>query len=109
MAQANHVLYFITGTDPAKSRLLLLHGSCGDECDLVPLADELAPGSPVIAVLGTVVIDGGFAFFHRLLDQLIDEAYISEREAVLANFIQNSMVSHGIAKASLAIGLTQPR
>ena len=42
------------------------------------LAEELAPGLPVLGVRGTVANDGGFAFFHRLLDRSIDEADIAE-------------------------------
>jgi len=62
MAQPEHTHHFIAGTDPAKSPLVLLHGSGGNEHDLGPLAEKLAPGSPVIAVRGNVAIDGGFAF-----------------------------------------------
>ena len=46
MAQPEHTHHFIAGTDPAKSPLVLLQGSGGNENDLVPLVDELAPGSP---------------------------------------------------------------
>jgi phospholipase/carboxylesterase len=55
---------------------------------------------------GTVAIDGGFAFFHRLPDRSIDEADISERTPVLAEFIQDTMASHGLAKAPIAIGFS---
>ena len=47
MTQPIHVRHLILGSDPAKSPLVLLHGTGGDEHDLVPLAGELAPGSPV--------------------------------------------------------------
>ena len=92
MKHPSHAYYFVAGTDEARSPLVLLQGSGGNEPDLVRLADELAPGSPVFAARGTVVIDGGFAFFHRLPDRSIDEADIRERESVLANFIQDSMI-----------------
>jgi len=60
---STHAYHFLAGTDPAKSPLVLLHGSGGDEHDLMPLAEELAPGSPILGVRGTIAIDGGCAFF----------------------------------------------
>jgi phospholipase/carboxylesterase len=106
MNRPTHIHRFIAGTDPAKSPLVLLHGSGGNEYDLVPLAEELAPGSPVLALRGTVAIDGGFAFFHRLPDRSIDEADISERTPVLADFIHATMATHGLNKAPIAIGFS---
>jgi phospholipase/carboxylesterase len=70
------------------------------------LAEELAPGSPVLDVRGTVAIDGGFAFFHRLPDRSIEDADISERAPVLADFVQATMVGHGLNKAPIAIGFS---
>jgi phospholipase/carboxylesterase len=43
----------------------MLHGSGGNEHELVPLAADLAPGSAILAVRGGIPFDGGFAFFHR--------------------------------------------
>ena len=54
-----HSHLFIPGTDPTKPPLVLLHGSGGDEDELVPLAAEVAPGSPTLGIRGTVPIDAG--------------------------------------------------
>jgi hypothetical protein len=40
MTQSDHALHFNAGTNPAKLPLVLLHGSGGDEYDLVPLAED---------------------------------------------------------------------
>jgi phospholipase/carboxylesterase len=85
---------------------VLLHGSGGNEHDLVPVAEELAPGSPILGVRGTVAIDGGFAFFHRMPDRSIDEADITARTPVLAEFIQDTTASHGLTVAPIAIGFS---
>jgi phospholipase/carboxylesterase len=58
---------------------VLLHGSSGDERELVPLAGDLAPGSSILAVRGGIPFDAGFAFFHRFPDRSIDEADIASR------------------------------
>jgi len=70
MTQPRHAHHFIAGTDPAKSPMVLHLGSGGDEHDLVPLAEELASGSQVLRVHGTIAIDGGFTFFHRSPDSV---------------------------------------
>jgi phospholipase/carboxylesterase len=104
--QPAHTCRFISGKDPAKPPLVVLHGSGGGEGDLVPLAEELAPGSPVLGLRGTVAIDGGYAFFHRFPDRTIDEAEITDRAPVLADFIQATIASHSLAKAPVAIGFS---
>jgi phospholipase/carboxylesterase len=82
----SHTHHVIPGS-PAKPPLVLLHGSGGDEHELVPLAADLAPGSPVLAVRGGIPFDDGYAFFHRFPDRSIDEADITSRAAILADFI----------------------
>jgi phospholipase/carboxylesterase len=58
----SHVHDFIPGIAPTGMPLVLLHGSGGDENELVPLAADLAPESPALAVRGGIPFDGGFAF-----------------------------------------------
>lgn len=106
MSEPTHVHHFIPGTDPTRAPLVLLHGSGGHEHDLVPLAEELAPGSPILGVRGTVAIDGGFAFFHRFPDRTIDEPDITARTPVLADFIETILASHSLTKAPVAIGFS---
>jgi phospholipase/carboxylesterase len=106
MTQPTHSYQFASGTDSVRRPLVLLHGSGGGEHDLVPLAEELAPGSPIVGLRGTVAIDGGYAFFHRFPDRSIDEADITTRAPVLADFIQATTASHGITRAPVAIGFS---
>lgn len=106
MTQPPHTCHFIPGAGPARPPLLLLHGSGGGERDLEPLAKELAPGSPILGVRGTVAIDAGYAFFHRFPDRSINEADIAARGPVLADFIQSTLASRGLARAPIAIGFS---
>lgn len=96
---------FIAGADPICSPLLLLHGTGGTELDLLPLARDLSPKRSVLSVRGTVAIEGGFAFFHRHPDRTIDEADITERASILANFLETCGSHHGFA-APIAIGFS---
>jgi len=86
--------------------MVLLHGSGGDEHDLVPLAVELAPGSPVLSLRGTVEIDGGFSFFHRRSDRSIDEADLAARVLPLAGMIAEAAGDHGFAKPPVVVGFS---
>ena len=61
-----HVHCFLPGTDTTGAPLVLLHGSGGNECDLMPLASELAPRAAKLGIRGTVAMEEGYAFFHRL-------------------------------------------
>jgi hypothetical protein len=83
--------------------LVLLHGSGGDEDELVPLAADLAPGSPILAVRGGMAFDGGFAFFHRLADRSIDEADIASRAVILADFIRAASTQNRFARAPIRL------
>ncbi|MHC2618020.1 phospholipase/carboxylesterase [Bradyrhizobium huanghuaihaiense] len=96
---------FAAGADPVCSPLLLLHGTGGTELDLLPLARDLSPERSILSVRGTVAIDGGFAFFHRHPDRTVDEADITERASILANFLETRSSHHRFA-APIAVGFS---
>jgi phospholipase/carboxylesterase len=102
----SHTYDFIPGSSPAKQPLVPLHGSGGDEHELVPLAGDLAPGSPVLAVRGGIPFDDGYAFFHRFPDRSIDEADIASRAAILADFIEGARTRYSLTRAPIAIGFS---
>jgi phospholipase/carboxylesterase len=84
--------------------MVLLHGSGGDERDLVPLAAEIAHGAPMLSLRGTVEFDGGFAFFRRRPDRSIDEADLTARTPPLAGFLAAANLDHGFARPPVVIG-----
>jgi phospholipase/carboxylesterase len=65
----------------------LLHGTGGDEHDLLPLAERLAPSAPVLSVRGTVLENGMPRFFRRLAEGVFDEADLRDRVDELAEFL----------------------
>jgi phospholipase/carboxylesterase len=95
--------HFTSGTGVP---IVLLHGSGGDEHELIPLAAELAPGSPTLGLRGTVEIDGGFAFFHRRPDRSIDEADLDARIPALRDFIAAAGEQHRFAKPPIGVGFS---
>ena len=102
----SHVHRFSPGSNAATAPLVLLHGSGGDEHELVPLTDDVAPESPILAVRGGIPFDGGFAFFHRFPDRSIDEADIASRAAILADFIEGARTRYSLSRAPIAIGFS---
>jgi len=99
-----HAHCFLPGTDGAP--LVLLHGSGGNEFDLVPLASELAPNAAKLGIRGPVAIDDGYAFFHRFPDRRVDEADIEAKAPVLAAFIEASCARYNFAGRPIAIGFS---
>ena len=86
--------------------LVLLHGSGGNERELMRLADELAPDAAKLGIRGTVAIDGGYAFFRRFPDRRVDEADVAARAPALAEFIEGARVRYNFDKRPIAIGFS---
>ena len=56
---------FLPATDPRRPPLLLLHGTGGDENDLLPIAHRVAPGRTILSPRGQVNEQGLTRFFRR--------------------------------------------
>ena len=67
--------------------VLLLHGTGGNENDLVPLAGELAPGAAILSPRGNVLEGTMPRFFRRLAEGVFDEQDLALRTTQLAAFI----------------------
>ena len=87
--------------------LLLLHGTGGDEHDLLPLRDRLSPGAAVLSVRGTVLENGMPRFFRRLREGVFDEDDLCRRADDLGRFVQTASAAYGIGERSLvAVGFS---
>ena len=74
-----------SGDDPRT--LLLLHGTGGDENDLVPLGQMLAPDAGILSPRGTVNENGAARFFKRLAEGVFDVEDLHARTKDLVAFI----------------------
>lgn len=96
---------FEPGTDPAAAPLLLLHGTGGDESDLLPLGRLLAPGAALLSPRGQVSEAGMPRFFRRLSEGVFDENDVVRRANDLADFITEARAAYGLA-APVAVGFS---
>ncbi len=66
----------VAPVDPTESRtVLLLHGTGGNERDLLDLGAAVAPGARLLGVRGQVLEAGMPRFFRRLAEGVFDEAF----------------------------------
>jgi phospholipase/carboxylesterase len=87
--------------------LLLLHGTGGDERDLLPLRARLSPGAAVLSVRGTVLENGMPRFFRRLSEGVFDEDDLRRRADDLAEFVVTASGAYGLVDRSLvAVGFS---
>ena len=93
--------------DPAGPPLLLLHGTGGNEYDLLPLRDHVSPGAAVLSVRGTVLENGMPRFFRRISEGVFDEDDLRQRADDLAEFVVTASAAYGIEERSLvAVGFS---
>lgn len=85
--------------------LLLLHGTGGDEQDLLPLGTELWPGAALLGVRGKVLERGMPRFFRRFGEGIFDVDDLKARTNELAQFMDAASERYGFSRRQLvAIG-----
>lgn len=91
-------LSFVHRFEPGSSEatLLVLHGTGGDENDLIGLARELAPTAPLLSPRGKVLENGAPRFFRRLAPGVFDLEDLRTQAADLARFVQGAAQQYGL-------------
>ncbi len=100
---------FIHVFEPGDRRrtLLLLHGTGGDENDLVSLGRQLAPGAGLLSPRGKVLENGMPRFFRRLAVGQLDIPDLLERTDELADWIQTAAADYDFdPDGVIALGLS---
>jgi predicted esterase len=98
---------FVRGTRPDSAPLLLLHGTGGNEDDLIPLGQTLAPGAPLLSPRGQVLENGMPRFFRRLAEGVFDLEDLKFRTTQLADFIARARERYGLGEiAPVAVGFS---
>jgi phospholipase/carboxylesterase len=89
---------YVPAADRARPPWLLLHGTGGDENDLLPFGERLAPGAALLSPRGKVSEQGAARFFRRLAEGVFDQEDLAFRTQELAEFIERARKTYGIAK-----------
>lgn len=97
-------IYEPAGNPDAKT-LLLLHGTGGDENDLLPLAKSFGTGFNILSLRGNVSENGMPRFFKRLGMGIFDEKDLEFRTDEMVDFIEKLAVEKGFdVKGIIALG-----
>jgi predicted esterase len=87
--------------------LLLLHGTGGNERDLLPLRAELLPEAGVLSPRGKVLERGMPRFFRRLAEGVFDLDDLRRRTRELAEFIERASDHYAFSRQNLvAVGFS---
>jgi glyoxalase family protein len=87
--------------------LLLLHGTGGDEDDLVQLGRALLPGAGLLSPRGKVLERGMPRFFRRLAEGVFDQEDLARRTEELAAFVETAVETYGLRKDGIvAVGFS---
>ena len=90
---------------PGPLTLLLLHGTGGNEDDLLPLGRHLAPDANLLSPRGKVLENGMPRFFRRLAMGVFDVDDLRRRTQELGDFVAHAARVYGFATDSVvAVG-----
>ncbi len=107
MSADAYIHVFEPGTDPAAAPLLLLHGTGGNERDLLRLGRTLSPGSALLSPRGQVNEHGALRFFARLAEGVFDPVEVTKRTNALADWIEVAAKKYHLDPARLlAVGFS---
>jgi phospholipase/carboxylesterase len=87
--------------------LLLLHGTGGNETDLLPLGHSLAPEAALLSPRGNVLENGMPRFFRRIAEGVFDQEDLVRRTHELAEFLTAAEAEYAIERRRLiAVGFS---
>ena len=91
---------YVPAADPATAdTLVVLHGTGGDENDLISIGQAIAPGAAILSPRGNVLENGAPRFFKRLAEGVFDPKEVRSRADELARFIRGAVVTYRLDPA----------
>lgn len=97
---------FAPASRPGLPPLLLLHGTGGNEDDLLPLGERLLPGAARLSPRGQVLERGMPRFFRRLAEGVFDLDDLRRRTDELAEFVTAARAEYALASPPVAVGFS---
>jgi len=101
--QPDFIHEFVPGA--SNRTLLLMHGTGGNERDLIPLGRELDPRAALLSPRGKILENGMPRFFRRLAEGVFDLEDLRNRTNELADFVAAAAQHYGFASDNVvAVG-----
>jgi phospholipase/carboxylesterase len=97
---------FAPAARPGLPPLLLLHGTGGNEDDLLPLGERLLPGAALLSPRGQVLERGMPRFFRRIAEGVFDLDDLRRRTDELAEFVKTARTEYELASPPVAVGFS---
>lgn len=96
---------WLPSSSGSERTFLLLHGTGGNEHDLVPLARSLGVDANILSPRGNVLENGMPRFFRRIAEGVLDVEDLKARANELADFVAAASLKYGFdARQVTAIG-----
>jgi phospholipase/carboxylesterase len=88
---------FVSAQDSASGEtLIVLHGTGGNENDLVGIGQAIAPGAAILSPRGNVLENGAPRFFKRLGEGVFDPKEVRSSAEDLARFIRAAIAKYDL-------------
>jgi phospholipase/carboxylesterase len=81
---------------PDGTTLVLLHGTGGNEADLMPIARRIAPQATLLGVRGRATEDGTTRWYRRLEAGTVDQADVGREAEAFAAFVEGAVAGYGL-------------
>jgi len=88
--------------NPDGSTIVLLHGTGGNEADLMPLAHRINPHATLLGVRGRSTEEGINRWFRRFDAVTYDQADIRAEAEAFAAFVKDAVSGYGLDKGKLS-------
>src|SRR5947209_8552527 len=104
---AQFIHQFIPASAPGAPTLLLLHGTGGNEADLLDLGRALDGTAALLSPRGKVLEHGMPRFFRRLAEGVFDMEDLTRRTHELADFVAGAAAQYGFdPRRVVAVGFS---
>jgi phospholipase/carboxylesterase len=105
MSATDAFIHRFVPAENSKRTLLVLHGTGGNEDDLLPVARMLDAESALLSPRGKVLENGAPRFFRRLREGVFDEEDVIRRAFELADFVAAGVKEHALHPSQIvAVG-----
>jgi phospholipase/carboxylesterase len=87
---------------PDGSTLMVLHGTGGNETDMLPFGRAIAPHATLVGLRGRATEEGSVRFFRRFSEDRFDQADIAAEARAFEAFVDGAKAAYGVDDGKLA-------